>query len=121
MDGLHQIADKLIHVKTNTFDLGLDNSSAVIKKPGNTRLLVLGVASPLDVGFALVLEHHLLYHMAVRVLVDTIAPHISLTYVRMIPLGRCRCWVDRRLWWSSHHSHSRQTGQVDQVLHAVVL
>merc|ERR1719186_1626227 len=36
--GLHQIADKLIHVKTNPLDLGLDNSSAVVEQPGNARL-----------------------------------------------------------------------------------
>merc|ERR1719186_2528979 len=34
VDGFHQIADKLVQIKTNTFDLGLDNSSTVVKKPG---------------------------------------------------------------------------------------
>merc|ERR1711970_1269992 len=34
MDSLHQIADKLIHVETNTLDLGFDNPSTVVKKPG---------------------------------------------------------------------------------------
>merc|ERR1711887_285088 len=95
VDSLHQIADKLIHVKANTFDLSLDNPSAVVEQPGSTRLLVLSVASPLGVGLTLVLEHHLLHHVTVGVLVDTVAPHIGLSYVRIIPLGRPGCWVHR--------------------------
>merc|ERR1719244_1949901 len=113
--GLHQIADKLIHVKTNPLDLGLDNSSAVVEEPGNARLLILGVASPLGIRLALVLKHHLLHHVTVGVLVDTVSPNIGLAYVRMISLGRCRRWIHRRCWWSSHHS--RQASQVDQVHH----
>merc|ERR1719425_125476 len=87
VDSLHKIANKLIYVKTNTFDLCLDNSGAVVEQPRNTSLFVLGVASPLGVRLALVLEHHLLHHVAVGVLVDTVAPHIGLPYVRIIPLG----------------------------------
>merc|ERR550519_1426552 len=119
VDGLHQIADKFIHVKTDTFDLCLDNTRTVVKEPGYARLLVLCIASPLSVRFALVLKHHLLHHVAVGVLVNTVSPNIGLPYVRVIPLGRCWCWVHRRLWWCSHHS--RQAGQVDQVHHCVVL
>merc|ERR1719233_257775 len=81
MDSLHKIANKLIYVKTNTFDLGLDNSSAVVKQPRNTGLFVLGVASPLGVRLTLVLENNLLHHVTVGVLVDTVAPHIGLSYV----------------------------------------
>merc|ERR1719186_1196714 len=95
VDGLHQVADKLIHVKTDSLDLCLDNASAIVKQPGNTSLLVLGVASPLGVGLTLVLEHHLLHHVAVGVLIDTVAPYIGLPYVRMISLGRCRCRIHR--------------------------
>merc|ERR1719352_1150581 len=116
VDCLNQIADKLIYVETNTLDLGLDNPSTVVEKPGNARLLILGVAGPLGVRLALVLEHHLLHHVAVGVLVDTVSPNIGLPYVRIIPLGGCRRWVHRR-WWSSHHS--RQASQVDQVNHVV--
>merc|ERR1719402_1739589 len=115
MDGLHQIADKLIHIETNTLDLGLDNSSTVVEQPGHARLLILGVASLLSVRLALVLEHHLLHHVAVGVLVDTVSPNINLSYVRIISLSRCRRWVHRRWLWSSHHC--RQASQEDQVGH----
>merc|ERR1719186_611201 len=118
VDGFHQIAYKLIYVETNTLDLSLDNPSAIVNKPGHARLFVLGIASPLGVRLALVLEHHLLNHVAVGVLVDTVTTNISLSYVRIIPLSRCRSWVDRRLWWSSHHS--RQASQVDQIHHVEV-
>merc|ERR1719352_107188 len=119
VDGFNQIAYKLIHVETNTFYLGLDNSSAVVEKPGNTRLLVLGIAGLLSIGLALVLEHYLLHHVAVGVLVDTIAPHIGLSYVRMITLSRCWCWVYRRWRWGGQDH--RQASQVDQVHHVVVV
>merc|ERR1719193_1054846 len=111
MDGLHQIADKLIHVETNSFDLGLDNSSAVVEQPWHARLLILREASLLSVRLTLVLEHHLLHHVAVGVLVDTVSPNISLSYIRIICLGRCRRWVHRWWLWSSHHS--RQASQED--------
>merc|ERR1719187_816171 len=119
MDSLNKIADKLIYVETNTFDLGLDNSSTIVEEPRHTSFLVLGVAGPLCVRLTLVLEHHLLHHMAVGVLVDTVAPHIGLSYVRIILLSRSRCWVYRRLRWGSQDS--RETGQVDHVHHIVVL
>merc|ERR1712179_425278 len=102
----------------NTFDLGLDNSSTIVEEPGHTSLLVLGVTSTLRVGFTLVLEHHLLHHVTVRVLVDTVAPHIGLSYIRIILLSRPRRWVYRWLLrWSS--PDDRQTCQVDQVHHIV--
>merc|ERR1711970_375211 len=104
VDGLHQIADKLIHVETNSFHISLDDSSTVVEQPGHARLLILGVASPLGVRLTLVLEHHLLHHVAVGVLVDTVPPYISLPYVRIISLGGCRCWVHRRGWWGSPSS-----------------
>merc|ERR1719234_2484425 len=119
VDSLHQITDKLVHIKTDSFYLSLNDSSAIVEQPWNTRLFVLGVASPLSVRFALVLEYHLLNHMAVGVLVDTVASHISLPYVRMISLSRSRCWIHRRLRGSSQYS--RQTGQVDKVHHVDVL
>merc|ERR1719209_479855 len=120
MDGLNKIADKLIYVETNTFDLGLDNSSTIVEEPGHTSLLVLGVTSPLRVGFTLVLEHHLLHHVTVRVLVDTVTPHIGLSYIRVILLSRPRRWVYRRLLRRGSQDN-RQTGQVDQVHHIVIL
>merc|ERR1719425_117250 len=98
VDSLHQIADKFIHIKTHTFDLCLDNTRTVVEKPGYAGLLILCVASPLGVRFALVLKHHFLHHVAIGVLVNTVAPNIGLPYVRVVPLGRCRCWVHRRLW-----------------------
>merc|ERR1719370_750971 len=81
-------------------------------------LLVLRITSSLCVRLALVLEHHLLYHVAIGVLVHTVAPHVGLTYVRMILLGRCRCRVYRRLRGSPY---SRQAGKVDQVEHVAFL
>ena len=117
VNSLHQIADQLVYIKANALNLGIDDPCAVVEEPGHTRLLILSVASSLSVWLALVLEHHLLHHVTVGVLVDTIASHISLPYVRMILLGRCWCWVYRRLWRSS--PCNRQAGQVDEVDHAV--
>merc|ERR1719234_2855866 len=36
VDSLHQIADKLVHIKADSFHLSLDNSSAIVEKPWNT-------------------------------------------------------------------------------------
>merc|ERR1719209_67717 len=101
VDSLHQITDQLVNVKTNPVDLSLDDSRTIVEKPGLTSLLVLGVASSLSVRLALVLEHDLLHHVTVGVLVDTIAPNIGLPYVRIILLRRCWRGVHRRLFWSS--------------------
>merc|ERR1719209_666133 len=114
VDGLDQITDELIHIKTDTFDLCFDDSSTVVEQSGNARLLILGVASPLCVWLALVLEHHLLDHVAVGVLVDTVAPHVGLSNIRIVTLRGCRCWILWRRWESKNH---RQAGKVDQIVH----
>merc|ERR1711942_227486 len=116
MDSLHQIADQLVHIKANALNLSLDDPRAVVEEPGHAGFLVLSVTRSLGVGLALVLEHHLLHHVTVGVLVNTIASHISLPYVRIILLGRCWCWVHRNLWSSPCN---RQAGQVNEVDHAV--
>merc|ERR1719312_1825285 len=92
MDGLNQVANKLIHIKTDTFNLGFDYSYTVVERLGHTRLLVLRVTSSLCVWLALVLEHHLLDHVAVGILVNTITSYISLPNIRIILLHRSRCW-----------------------------
>ena len=75
--------------------LAADLDRVSVDETGNAKLLVLGVASPLCVRLALVLEHHLLDHVAVGVLVDTVAPHVGLSNIRIVTLRRCRCWI---LW-----------------------
>merc|ERR1712243_269525 len=72
---LLQVAYQLVHIEAHTFYIGFDNASAVVEGLGHTGLFILSVASPLDIWLALVLEHHLLDHVAVGVLVHTIAPH----------------------------------------------
>merc|ERR1711875_94445 len=96
MECLNQVAHQLVHIEAHTLNVGFNNTSAVVERLGHTRLLILSVARPLDIWLALVLEHHLLDHVAVGVLVDTISPHICLPYVRVVLLGRSRCWVS---WW----------------------
>merc|ERR1711875_180673 len=118
VDSLHQVTDQLVHIKANALNLSLDDSRAVVEEPGHARLLVLSVARSLSVWLALILDHHLLHHVTVGVLVDTIASHISLPYVRMILMGRCWCWVYRRLWGSPCN---RQANKVDEVDHVVLL
>merc|ERR1719312_218340 len=96
VDCLNQVTDQLVDIEAHSLNIGFDNTSAVVEVLGRTRFLVLSVACPLNVWLTLVLEHHLLDHMTVGVLVDTIASHVSLPYVRVILLGRSRCWV---FWW----------------------
>merc|ERR1711942_40903 len=79
VDRLNQVADQLVHIEADTLNVGFNNTSAVVEVLGHTRLLILSVACPLDVWLTLVLEHHLLDHVTVGVLVDTIAPHIGLS------------------------------------------
>merc|ERR1719352_315256 len=111
VDGLHQVTDQLIHVEADSFHVGLDDPRAVLEHLPLTVLLVLCPASLLSVGLTLVLEHHLLHLVAVGVLVDSIAPHIGLSNIRIILLHRSwgrillwrrwarvpRCWC-RVLW-----------------------
>merc|ERR1711875_67254 len=101
VDRLNQVAYQLVNIEAHSLDIGFNNTSAVIERLGNTRLLILSVAGSLNIWLALVLEHHLLDHVTVGVLVDTVSPHICLPYVRVIMLGRSRCWVF--LWRKSQH------------------
>merc|ERR1719158_1768338 len=96
VDRLNQVADQLVHIKTDAFNLCFDYSCAIVERLGHTRLLVLRVTSSLRVWLALVLEHHLLDHVAVGILVDTITSYISLPNIRIILLYRSRCWIYRR-------------------------
>merc|ERR1719342_547002 len=93
VDRLNQVTDQLVDIEAHSLNIGFDNTSAVVEVLGHTRFLVLSVACPLNIRLTLVLEHHLLDHVTVGILVDTIAAHISLSYVRVILLGRSRCWV----------------------------
>merc|ERR1712201_52841 len=96
VDRLHQVAYQLVDIEAYSLDIGFNNSSAVIERLEDTRFLILSVACSLYIRLALVLEHHLLDHVTVGVLVDTIAAHVCLPYIRVIMLGRSRCWV---FWW----------------------
>merc|ERR1719320_1386075 len=96
MNSFDQVTYQLVHVETDSLDIGFNNTGAVLEGLGCTGFLILGVASPLCVGLALVLEYHLLNHVAVGVLVDTVPPNISLSNIRMIILGRCRSWIQGR-------------------------
>merc|ERR1712013_168530 len=76
VNSFYQIAHQLIHIKTNPFNICFDYPSAVVEELGCTGFLILSVARPLHIRLALVLKHHLLDHVAVGVLVDTIATHV---------------------------------------------
>merc|ERR1719312_2472147 len=101
MDRLNQVTDQLVDIEADALNVGFNNTSAVVEGLRHTRFLVLGVARFLHIWLALVLEHHLLNHVAVGVLVHTIAPHICLPNIRVVMLGRSRCWVF--LWRKSQH------------------
>merc|ERR1719470_43191 len=96
---LDQVTNELIHIEANTLNIGLDNASAVLVQLFLTLLLVLCPACGLGVRLALVLEHHLLHHVAVGILVDAVPPNIVLTNVRVVSLHWSRGWVFRRWWW----------------------
>merc|ERR1711875_206685 len=98
---LDQVTDQLVHIEADPINVSFNNTGAIVELLCHTRFFILSVAGLLDIRLALVLEHHLLDHVTVGILVDTIAPHVSLPYVRMILLGRSRCWVF--LWRKSHH------------------
>merc|ERR1719452_171254 len=100
VDGLHQVTDQLIHVEADSLHVGLDDPRAVLEHLPFAVLLVLGPASLLSVRLTLVLEHHLLHLVAVGVLVDPIAPHVGLSYIRIILLNRSRDRVLLWRWWS---------------------
>merc|ERR1719504_15785 len=86
VDGLHQVADQLIDIEADSFNISLDDSSTVLVLLGDTMFLILGPASLLSVGLALVLEDNFLHLVAVGVLVDPVAPHIGLSNIRVILL-----------------------------------
>merc|ERR1719500_1519433 len=101
VDSLYQVTHQLVYIEADTLHAGLDNTSAVLVLLRSTFLLILGPACGLRVGLALVLEHHLLHHVAVRVLVYAISSHIGLANVRMIALNRSRSGVFRRRGWGT--------------------
>ena len=98
VDGLHQVTDQLVNIEADSFNVGLDDPGAVLVHHGLTYLLVLSPASLLCIRLALILEDHLLYLMAVRVLVDAVTPHVGLPNVWVVVLNWCRCWI-LRWWW----------------------
>merc|ERR1719500_730932 len=98
---LDQVTNQLVHIEANTLHIGLDNTCAVLVRLSFTRFLILCPACGLGVGLALVLEHHLLHHVAVGVLVDAVPTNIGLAYVRVVALHGSRGWVLRRRWWST--------------------
>merc|ERR1712013_650931 len=65
VDRLHQVAYQLVHIEAYSLDIGFNNTRAVIERLGNTRFFILRVACSLDIWLALILEHHLLDHVAV--------------------------------------------------------
>ena len=79
---LDQVTDKLINIKADTFNIGLDDSSTIFVLLGLERFLILSQARLLSVWLTLVLVHHLLHLVAVGVLVNTVAPYVGLPYVR---------------------------------------
>merc|ERR1719504_221003 len=114
---LLHVAVRCLHVEAYSLHVGLDDPRAVLEHLPLAVLLVLGPASLLSVRLALVLEHHLLHLVAVGVLVDPIAPHVSLSNVRIVILHRSwgrvllwrrwarvpRCWCRVLRRWSRVH------------------
>lgn len=103
MDGLDQVAHQLVDIEAYTLNIGLNDPSAVLVHLNSGELLVLGVACLLGVRLTLVDKDDLLDLMAVRVLVDTIAPNVGLANVRSVLLSWCRSRIDCWRWgWSSY-------------------
>merc|ERR1719504_461553 len=117
VDGLHQVADQLIDIEADSFNISLDDSSTVLVLLGDTMLLILGPASLCSVGLTLVLEDNFLDLVAVGLLVHTVPPYVSLTNVRIVLLNRSWGWVllwgRSRVPWSwcrVHRSWTRVLG-----------
>merc|ERR1719334_1339401 len=96
MNGFNQVTHQFIYIKANTFNVCLNDPSAVFVRLRLTFLAILGPTSSLGVIFTLILEHNLLDHVAIGILVNTITTYISLPYIRVILLGRSGCRILRR-------------------------
>merc|ERR1712168_470975 len=101
VNGLYQVTNQLVNIEAYTLNTSLNDTSAVLVWPCRTLFLILSPACGLCVGLALVLEHHLLHHVAVGVLVDAIPSNICLANVRAVSLSRSRGGVFRRWRWST--------------------
>merc|ERR1712183_218793 len=62
MDGLYQVTHQLVHIKTYSLNIGLDDTSAVVEGLCHARFLVLSITRPLNIRLTLVLEYNLLHH-----------------------------------------------------------
>ena len=111
VDGLNQAAHQLVHIEANSLNVSLNDPSAIFVQHNFVMLIVLGVASLLNVMLILVHEDGLLYLVTVGVLVDTITSDIGLPNLWFIMLSwsrsRVRSW---RWWWLSDRVRSNYLG-----------
>merc|ERR1719167_2073446 len=117
MNSFHKIANQFIDIEANTFDVGFDDSSAILKELGLTYFLVLGPASLFLVRLALILKHHFLDLVTVRILVHSITSNIRLSDIRIVFLSRRRRWILLRNSRRSTMNSKHNTGKEDETLH----
>merc|ERR1712098_840564 len=108
MNSFDQVANQLVHIETDTLDVSLDNTGAIIVRHGLTVLNVLSPTRCLNIRLALVLEDYFLDHMAVRILIDTIPSYVSLANVRVIFLSWSRGRIFRWRRKTDHIAHGEQ-------------
>merc|ERR1719347_1604472 len=96
MNGLNQITHQFVDIKANTLDVCLNDPSAILVRLRVAFLAILSPTSSFCVVFTLILEHNLLDHVAVGILVDTIPTNIRLAYIRVVLLGWSGCRIFRR-------------------------
>jgi len=108
VNSFDKITYQLVHIKADTLDVSLNNTSAVVVRHRLTVFYILSPTRCLDIRLALVLEDDFLDHMAVRILVDTIPSNISLSYIWVILLSRSR---GRIIWWRRKREHLANTKQ----------
>merc|ERR1719167_795086 len=91
MNSFHKIANQFINIEANTFNVGFDDSSAILKELWLTNFLVLGPASLFLVRLTLIFEHYLFNFVTVGILVHSITSNIRLSDIWIVLLsGRRR-------------------------------
>merc|ERR1719334_953254 len=117
VNGFDQITHQFVYIKADTLDICLNDPSTVIVRLRFAFLAILSPTSSFGVVFTLILEHNLLDHVAIGILVNAISTNIRLAYVRIVFLGRSGCgilrWRRQRKRQGNKNSDARELKHVD--------
>merc|ERR1719450_601863 len=117
MNGFDQVTHQFIYIKANTFNVCLNDTGTIIVRLRFAFLAILGPTSSFSVVFALILEHDLLDHVTIGILVNAIPTNICLAYIRVVLLGRSGSrifrWRRYRKRKGNKNSEARELKHVD--------